>query len=97
MERSVTAGMGYIQTFIHPQVILTDDSSREDAFFTKAIRRKAFEIGTSVIELPKDAATNLLWITRLDSGSLAGVFTKTSSTIISAVAEKTYSLAHDLC
>lgn len=72
MEVSVSAGMGHIQTFIHPQVIITDHESREDAFFTKAVRAKALGIGKSVIELPLAAAENLVWITRLDSGSLAG-------------------------
>lgn len=72
MEVSVSAGMGHIQTFIHPQVIITDHESREDAFFTKAVRTKALGIGKSVIELPLAAAENLMWITRLDSGSLAG-------------------------
>ena len=75
MEVSVAAGMEYIQTFVRPQVILTDDPTREDAFFTKALRSKAREIGKSVIELPVGAATNLMWIARLDSGSLAGTFT----------------------
>lgn len=72
MELSVSAALGHIQTFMHPQAIITDDASREDGFFTKAIRAKAFEIGRSVIELPKDASESLMWITRLDSGSLAG-------------------------
>lgn len=72
MEVSVSAGMGHIQTFIHPQVIITDHKSREDAFFTKAVQAKALGIGKSVIELPLAAAENLMWITRLDSGSLAG-------------------------
>ena len=64
--------MGHIQTFIHPQVIITDHESREDSFFIKAVRAKAVGIGKSVIELPLAAAENLMWITRLDSGSLAG-------------------------
>lgn len=72
MEVSVSAALGYIQTFMHPQVVIIDDSSREDGFFTKAIRAKAMEIGRSVIELPKDASESLMWITRLDSGSLSG-------------------------
>ncbi|KAL8998687.1 MAG: hypothetical protein Q9188_006049 [Gyalolechia gomerana] len=71
MEVSVSAALGHIQTFMHPQAVITDDASREDGFFTKAIRAKAFEIGRSVIELPKDASESLMWITRLDSGSLA--------------------------
>ncbi|KAK4693729.1 hypothetical protein P7C71_g3732, partial [Lecanoromycetidae sp. Uapishka_2] len=71
MEVSVTASLEHIQTFIHPQVILVDDPSREDAFFTTAIRSKAMEIGKSVIELPSDSTESMMWITRLDSESLA--------------------------
>ena len=72
MEVSVTASLGHIQMFVHPQVIITDHRSREDAFFIKAIRAKAVIIDKSVIELPPDALENLMWITRLDSSSLAG-------------------------
>ncbi|KAL8861699.1 MAG: hypothetical protein Q9178_001900 [Gyalolechia marmorata] len=71
MEVSVSAALGHIQKFMHPQVIITDDQAREDAFFTTAIRTKATELGRSVIELPKDASQNMMWIARLDSGSLA--------------------------
>ncbi|KAL8935285.1 MAG: hypothetical protein Q9216_005504, partial [Gyalolechia sp. 2 TL-2023] len=71
MEVSVSAALGHIQTFMHPQVVITDDAGREDGFFTKAIRAKAFEMGKTVIELPKDSSENLMWITRLDSASLA--------------------------
>ncbi|KAI4261274.1 MAG: hypothetical protein L6R42_003522 [Xanthoria sp. 1 TBL-2021] len=71
MEVSVSAALGHIETFMHPQVVITDDQSREDAFFTRAIRAKASELGKSVIELPKDATEKMMWIARLDSGSLA--------------------------
>ena len=72
MEISITASMEHIRTFVHPQVILIDNPSREDAFFVNALRSKAMDIGKSLIELPADATENLMWITRLDSGSLAG-------------------------
>lgn len=72
MEVSVAASLGHIQIFVQPQVIIIDHASREDAFFTKTIRAKAVATDKSVIELPLDAAENLMWITRLDSGSLAG-------------------------
>ena len=72
MEISVGASLGHIHSFMHPQVIITDDSSKENQFFVKAIRAKAKDIGRAVIELPTDAAENLMWITRLDSGSLQG-------------------------
>jgi hypothetical protein len=72
MELSVAAALGHIQSFIDPRVIITDHASREDSFFMKAIRAKSSEIGRSLIELPLDANENLMWLTRLDSGSLAG-------------------------
>lgn len=72
MEISVGASLGHIHNFMHPQVIITDDPSKENQFFVKAVRAKAKEIGRAIIELPTDAAENLMWITRLDSGSLQG-------------------------
>ncbi|KAL8717147.1 MAG: hypothetical protein Q9225_005589 [Loekoesia sp. 1 TL-2023] len=71
MEVSVSAALGHIQTFMHPQLVITDDATREDGFFTKAIRAKTFELGRSIIELPTAASENLMWIARLDSSSLA--------------------------
>ena len=73
MEVSVEASMDYIQTFVHPQVIIIDNPSREDNFFVTTLRSKAMYIGKSIIELPLDATENMMWITRLDSGSLAGM------------------------
>ena len=71
MEASVSASLEHIQTFIHPQVILIDDPNRDDEFFVDAIRGKAQESFKPVIELPPDAVDTLMWITRLDSASLA--------------------------
>lgn len=68
------ASMEHIQTFIHPQVIIIDNPSREDAFFVTTLRSKSKDIGKPMIELPLDATENMLWLTRLDSGSLAGLF-----------------------
>lgn len=96
MEVSVSAGMGHIQTFVHPQVIITDHESREDAFFTKAVRTKAVGIGKSVIELPLAAAENLMWITRLDSGSLAGEGNFQKSVYASQLLTGRTSLAYNL-
>lgn len=71
MEVSITAGMEHIQTFLHPQIIIIDDPAREDAFFVDAIRSKAADLGKGLIELPQDAAETMMWMARLDSGSLA--------------------------
>ncbi|KAI4114325.1 MAG: hypothetical protein LQ345_004877 [Seirophora villosa] len=71
MEVSVSAALGHMKKFMHPQAVITDDRSREDAFFTTAMRAKTFELGKPVIELPIDASESLMWIARLDSSSLA--------------------------
>ncbi|KAL8672391.1 MAG: hypothetical protein Q9168_003130 [Polycauliona sp. 1 TL-2023] len=84
MEVSVSAALGHIETFMHPQVVITDHSSREDAFFTKAIRAKAGELGKSVIQLPTDAAEKMMWIARLDSLSLAAWHTTYIDIVIHA-------------
>ena len=72
MEVSVTAGIGHIHKFVLPQAILIDSAETEDKFFVNSIKSKATELGTSMIELPSAAMENMMWITRLDSGSLAG-------------------------
>lgn len=94
MEVSVGASLGHIQTFVHPQVIITDHASREDAFFMKAVKAKAVAINKSVIELPSDAAENLMWITRLDSGSLAGK--KTARQPLLQIIDRTISMAYHI-
>lgn len=73
MEVSVMASFEHIQTFIHPQAIIIDAPTREDSFFITAVRSKATEMGKALIEVPLDATENLMWMTRLDSGSLAGL------------------------
>lgn len=72
MEVSVKAGVGHIDRFVTPQALIIDYQGREDAYFISAIRSKALSMGKSLIELPADAEKNMMWITRLDSGSLAG-------------------------
>ena len=73
MEVSVTASMEHIHSFMHPQIIIIDDPNREDEFFVGALRSKAMDIGKGIIELPPDAIESMMWLTRLDSGSLAGI------------------------
>ena len=72
MEVSVTAALEHMQKFLHPQAIVTHDPGKEDLFFVRSVRSKTFESGTSLIELPSGSAENAMWITRLDSSSLAG-------------------------
>ena len=73
MEVSVAGALEYIHNFMHPQVYITDDSSREEAFLMKKVQEKALRTGKSVIELPPNAIQKLMWMTRLDSGSLSSM------------------------
>ena len=72
MEMSVLAALAHIHNFMHPQVFLIDDASSEEPFFIRSMRSTAFKIGKTVIDLPTDAVQRLMWITRLDHGSLKG-------------------------
>lgn len=70
MEISIKAGLAHINTFMHPQVLVTDQSGQEDHFFIDAIKAKAGDIGVAVIGLPSSAVEKMMWIATLDSNSL---------------------------
>jgi hypothetical protein len=70
MQISVKAGLAHVNTFMHPQAVIIDESGQEDDFFPKSIKAKAADIGVSIIGLPSNAAEKLMWITTLDSNSL---------------------------
>jgi hypothetical protein len=69
-ESSVSSALMHIHSFLHPQVVIMDDSVSEDAFFTRGIRAKAKILNIPIIELPKDRWDHFMWMTRLDAGSL---------------------------
>ena len=71
MESSVFLALGPIHSFIHPQVYIMDDPNEEEAYVVKGLKAAGYQTGKAVIELPTNAAQNLLWLTRLDIGSLA--------------------------
>ena len=73
MEVSVVAALEHMYGLMHPQVYIIDESELEASFFVKGIRLKSQEQGRTLIELPANAAEKLLWMTRLDSGSLRGI------------------------
>jgi hypothetical protein len=72
MQISVSAALSHVNNFMHPQVVIIDGSGNEELYFKKGIREKTNLLSITVIELPVNAGENLLWITRLDSGSLKG-------------------------
>jgi hypothetical protein len=69
-EESVKSALSHMQSFLHPQVAIMDDSQSEDEFFVRGIRNKTEEIGMPLIEVPKDKWEDYMWMTRLDAGSL---------------------------
>ena len=71
MEVSVAASLVHVDNFIEPQVIIVDGSGQEDSFFINSIRRKTHDMSKTLIELPADVTENMMWITRLDAGSLS--------------------------
>jgi hypothetical protein len=70
MEISIKAGLAHVNGYMHPQVLITDQSGQEDDFFTTAIKAKAADIGVTAIGLPSSAVEKLMWIATLDSNSL---------------------------
>ncbi|KAK0936257.1 hypothetical protein LTR29_012177 [Friedmanniomyces endolithicus] len=83
-EVSVSGAMKHINDFMHPQAIIMDDSTLEDAFFVRAMRYKAGEIGHALIEIPAGRYEDFLWMTRLDAGSLSNWFKPTIEILIHA-------------
>lgn len=87
MEASVAASLEHIHTFIHPQVVIIDDSEREDDYFAISIMGKARELSKPVIQLPSNAIDTIMWMTRLDSESLAAWPTTYVDILIQAPSE----------
>ena len=86
METSVFEALGIINHVMNLQVIIVDNLEEEDGFFARSIRTKVHNLGRTVIELPRGATEDLMWMTRLDSGSLSGMLvTKAESSYLTAL------------
>ena len=72
MHLAVETALGHMTVFMHPQVYICDDSAAEEIPFIKEYRTKAAKENKVLIELPRNAPEKLMWMTRLDSGSLSG-------------------------
>lgn len=70
-EAAVAAALNHIEVYMHPQVVITDDSTAEDTWFTREMRMKAKQYDWPVIELPTGKQDRLKWITRLETRALA--------------------------
>jgi hypothetical protein len=69
-QSAVAGGLSHIQSMLHPQAAIMDDSMSEDDFFVRGMRSKAEKLDMPLIEVPKNKWENFMWITRLDAGSL---------------------------
>jgi hypothetical protein len=69
-EASVSAAMRHFYQFMHPQVVIVDESLDEEPWHIRAIHSQAKQSGYSVIGIPTRATERLMWIAHLDSGSL---------------------------
>lgn len=72
MARSVSTALSHIHAIMEPQVLILDNSGQEDEYFSDTVRQKARDLKIPVISLPDNALENMMWLTRLDSGSLSG-------------------------
>ncbi|KAK3072839.1 hypothetical protein LTR53_006071 [Teratosphaeriaceae sp. CCFEE 6253] len=84
-EVAVAGAMKHINDFMHPQAMIMDDSAVEEAFFVRAMRGKAAEMGRTLIEIPAGRYEDFLWMMRLDSGSLSNWFKPTIDILIHAL------------
>lgn len=71
MERAVVGGLRFIQDFIAPEVIITQNQYLEDPFFWNGLSVHKYESGVSHIMLPT-VSENLMWIALLQSNALKG-------------------------
>lgn len=69
-EMSVMAAMTHIYSFLHPQVAIVNDAQSEDSFFARGVKAKTEALRIPLIEIPSGKSDNMMWITRLDAGSL---------------------------
>ena len=79
MEESVSRAMLHMYTFIHPHVYVSDELHREEATFANPLRARVRQVQRTLIELPDRGASAMMWMARLDSNSLSGFVSPTST------------------
>ncbi|EME78800.1 uncharacterized protein MYCFIDRAFT_168119 [Pseudocercospora fijiensis CIRAD86] len=91
-ESAVRGALKHIQDYMHPQVIIMDDSNKEEAYFTKAMRFKAEAMDKPLIEIPSGKYANWLWMTKLSAASLVHWHKPVIDIVIQAPMESSGSL-----
>ncbi|KAJ5945851.1 hypothetical protein N7454_002690, partial [Penicillium verhagenii] len=71
LARAVKGGLGFIQTFIAPDVIITQKKDWEDSFFWAGLERHLWEAPTPIphIALPT-TSSDIMWLATIDSTAL---------------------------
>ncbi|KAJ6134006.1 hypothetical protein N7523_000328 [Penicillium sp. IBT 18751x] len=69
MERAVTGGLGWIQAYVAPEVIITQRRSWEDSFFWNGVQVHKQKASIPHIALPS-ASRDIMWMSFLDSTAL---------------------------
>lgn len=73
LKIATRTGLRHLRDFIHPQAVLLSVDYEEEWFIGIA-RKTTQQLQMKTIELPENAANDLRWITRLDSGSVGGIY-----------------------
>jgi len=92
MEISVYGALGHIDTFMHPQAIVTAGMSSENMYFMRAIRSKSRIFKAPVIEVPKEKPESLYWLARLDANALNAWHTASIDIVVQAPLQSSGSL-----
>ncbi|KAI0857638.1 hypothetical protein F4860DRAFT_527989 [Xylaria cubensis] len=92
LEKAVFRGLYHINTYMHPQVIITDSLNDEEPYFTRGLKQHVKTSRTTVIELPRWASKSLGWIAKLDSAALRAWNKVTIDISIQATLKSTGSL-----
>lgn len=92
METSVYGALGHIDTFMHPQAIVTAGMSSENMYFMRSIRSKAKIFKAPVIEIPKEKPESLYWLARLDANALNAWHTASIDIVVQAPLQSSGSL-----
>ncbi|KAI1436625.1 hypothetical protein GGR50DRAFT_650047 [Xylaria sp. CBS 124048] len=69
LTKTVVRGFTHLNTYLNPQVIITD-ASNEESFFKKGVAQYTKSSKTALIELPRMSANSLSWMNRLDNAAL---------------------------
>ncbi|KAI9045218.1 26S proteasome regulatory complex [Aspergillus affinis] len=69
MQRAALLALGYLQFYIHPQVMITQGATLEDPFFSEGVELASQRHGLSLIVLPA-YSRDLMWISFLNGSAL---------------------------